>query len=64
MIFLLSMAKKSHFARRPQPIREQVTRRLQEGGEGKQNVEWLRALPEAQNVMAAAFDGQPIHENN
>jgi hypothetical protein len=58
------MTRKGKIARLPQPIREQINRRLQNGEEGKQIAEWLNALPEAIAVLAAEFDGQPISDVN
>ena len=58
------MTRKGKIARLPQPIREQINRRLQNGGEGKQIAEWLNTLPKVTRLMAAEFDGQPINENN
>jgi hypothetical protein len=58
------MTRNGKIARLPQPVREQINRRLQDGSEGKQIVEWLNALPEARAVLEAEFEGQPINENN
>jgi len=58
------MTRNGKIARLPQSIREQINRRLQNGDEGKQIVEWLNALPEVTAQLAAEFDGQPINEPN
>jgi hypothetical protein len=58
------MTRNGKIARLPQPIREQINRRLQNGEEGKQIAEWLNTLPEVRAVMEAEFDGQPINETN
>src|ERR1700689_5227547 len=58
------MTRKGKIARLPQPIREQVNLRLQNGEEGKQIVEWLNTLPEVTAILATEFDGQPINEPN
>ena len=58
------MTRKGKIARLPQPIREQINRRLQNGEEGKQIAEWLNGLPEVIAVLAAEFDGQPISDVN
>ena len=58
------MTRKGKIARLPQPIREQINRRLQNGDEGKQIAEWLNALPEVRAVLEAEFDGQPVNEVN
>jgi hypothetical protein len=58
------MTRRGKIARLPQPIREQINQRLQNGEEGKQIAEWLNTLPEVTSLMAAEFDAQPINENN
>ena len=58
------MTRRGKIARLPQPIREQINHRLQNGEEGKQIAEWLNTLPEVRSLMAAEFDGQPINEDN
>jgi hypothetical protein len=58
------MTRNGKIARLPQPIREQINRRLQNGEEGKQIAEWLNTLPEVTALMTAEFDGQPINEPN
>jgi hypothetical protein len=58
------MTRNGKIARLPHPIREQINRRLQNGGEGKQIAEWLNSLPEATAVVTAEFDGLPINETN
>jgi len=58
------MTRNGKIARLPQPIREQINRRLQNGEEGKQIVEWFNGLPDARTVLEAEFEGQPINENN
>jgi hypothetical protein len=58
------MTRNGKIARLPQPIREQINRRLENGEEGKQIVEWLNTLPEVTALLAAGFDGQPINEPN
>jgi hypothetical protein len=58
------MTRNGKIARLPQPIREQINRRLRNGEEGKQIVEWLNGLPDARTVLEAEFEGQPINENN
>jgi hypothetical protein len=58
------MTRKGKIARLPQAIREQINRRLQNGGEGKQIAAWLNALPDVIAVLSAEFDGQPISEVN
>jgi hypothetical protein len=58
------MTRNGKIARLPQPIREQINRRLLNGDEGKLIAEWLNTLPEVTGLMAAEFDGQPINETN
>ena len=58
------MTRRGKIARLPQSIREQVNRRLENGVEGKQIVEWLNGLPKVKAVMAAQFDGQPVNNSN
>ena len=58
------MTRRGKIARLPQPIREQINHRFENGEEGKQITEWLNTLPEVASLMAAEFDGQPISDNN
>ena len=45
-------------------IREQLSRRLEQGETGKSLVQWLNELPEVKAVLAARFGGRPINEPN
>jgi hypothetical protein len=58
------MTRRGKIARLPQPIREQVNQRLENGEEGKKIVEWLNTLPEVTSLLAADFDGQPVTDSN
>jgi flagellar biosynthesis GTPase FlhF len=58
------MTRNGKIARLPQSIREQINRRLQNGGEGKQITVWLNTLPEVAALMTSEFNGQPISEMN
>jgi hypothetical protein len=58
------MTRLGKIARLPHDIREQLNIRLRDGEEGKQLVEWLNGLPEAQAVLAAKFGGRPINAQN
>jgi hypothetical protein len=58
------MTRRGKIARLPLSIREQVNRRLDNGVEGKQIVQWLNSLPDVAAVMAAEFDGQAVNEPN
>jgi uncharacterized protein YidB (DUF937 family) len=48
----------------PGAIREQLNRRLHDGGQGRQLLEWLNSLPEVQAVVARDFVGKPIRKQN
>jgi len=58
------MTRRGKIARLPLDIREKVNRRLEDGVEGKQIVEWLNSLPKVRALMASEFDGQPVNEPN
>ena len=58
------MTRNGKIARLPAAIREELNRRLLDGEQGKQLVEWLNGLPQAQAVMQAHFQGHPISEKN
>jgi hypothetical protein len=51
-------------ARLPAAIRQELNWRLLNGEEGRLLVAWLNGLPEAQAMLAAHFQGQPIIEMN
>lgn len=58
------MTRRGKIARLPNPLREQINHRLQNGVEAKKIAEWLNTLPEVRRLLHAEFDGQPINENN
>jgi len=58
------VTRRGKIARLPQPIREQINHRLENGQEGKQIAEWLNTLPEVISLLEAEFDGQPVSEAN
>jgi hypothetical protein len=58
------MTRLGKIARLPREIRDQLNLRLSNGEVGRQLVEWLNGLPEAQAVLAAQFGGRPISEQN
>ncbi len=58
------MTRNGKIARLPKDVREQLNRRLEDGDQGKQLVEWLNGLAEVKAVLAAEFSGQPINEQN
>jgi len=51
-------------ARLPQPIREQINRRLQNDEAAKSIAGWLSTLPEANALMAAELHGEPVNERD
>jgi hypothetical protein len=55
---------KGKIARLPRQIREQLNRRLQDGGSGKEIVKWLNSMPEVLKVLAAEFNGHPMRQQN
>src|ERR1035441_7493325 len=59
-----TMTRTGKIARLPRGIREQLTRRLEDGELGTQLVIWLNALPEAQAMLAGEFAGRAISEQN
>ena len=58
------MTQDSKIARLPQGIREQINRRLQNGGSAKEIGEWVNTQSEVKALMAAEFEGAPIVEAN
>jgi hypothetical protein len=54
------MTRNGKIARLPVDIRQQINKRLYEGQEARQVIQWLNALPEVQAVLAAEFKGEPI----
>ena len=57
------MTRKGKIARLPQPIREQINRRLENGEEGKQIAEWLNTLPEVDRRDGGGIR-RPAHQRN
>ncbi len=51
-------------ARLPQTIRDQLNRRLEDGGQGKTLAAWLNSLPEVRAVLKEHFGGRNISEQN
>jgi len=58
------MTRNGKIARLPKAIREELNKRLLDGQQGKQLVEWLNGLPKVQAVMQKEFEGHPISEQN
>ena len=57
-------ARTGKIARLPQSIREDLNRRLEDGQEGGELLEWLHSLPAAKAVLHAKFGGRPISKQN
>jgi len=51
-------------ARLPARLREEVNRRLHDGDSGPVLLEWLNATPEALDICAKHFGGEPISPQN
>ena len=58
------MTRNGKIARLPCSIRDQLNRRLQDGEQGKDLVQWLSTLPEVQAVVKREFAGHPIRAQN
>jgi hypothetical protein len=48
----------------PVAVREELNRRMENGGQGGKLLAWLNSLPEVQAVVAAEFDGKLIRKQN
>jgi hypothetical protein len=51
-------------ARLPKPIRDELARRVDNGEQGKDLVEWLNGLPAVQDVLKEQFAARAINEQN
>jgi hypothetical protein len=51
-------------ARLPMAVREELNRRIQNSELGKPILDWLNALPETREVLAAQFGGKSINSQN
>ncbi len=58
------MTRIGKIARLPRALRNQLNQSLYDGEAGHRLVEWLNALPEAQAVLAAEFEGRAINAQN
>jgi hypothetical protein len=58
------MTHKGKIGKLPKDVREELNRRLDNGGQGRQLLAWLNSLPEVQAVVAAEFGGKPIRKQN
>jgi hypothetical protein len=54
----------SKIARLPHAIREELNRRLRDGGAADPILEWLNSLPEVRTILANSFDGRPVNPTN
>jgi len=61
---LADNALKGKIARLPATVRDEVSRRLNDGQPGSVILPWLNALPAVQAVLAASFDGVPVSDEN
>jgi hypothetical protein len=60
----MNLTRNGKIGRLPRAVREQLNRRLDNGEQGRQLLEWLNSLPEVQAVVAREFGGQPIRKQN
>jgi hypothetical protein len=58
------MTRNGKIARLSRAIRDELSRRLQDGEPGVRLVAWLNGLPDTQRVLATDFGGRPISEQN
>jgi hypothetical protein len=58
------MTRNGKIARLPRPIRDELNRRLDDGQQGTDLVDWLNRLPEVQRIVAESFGGRPITDGN
>ncbi len=60
----MSANRNGKIARLPKSIRDDLGRRIENGEQGKDVVEWLNGLPAVQDVLKEHFGGRPINEQN
>ncbi len=58
------MARQGKIARLPEPIREELNKRLRNGALGPQILPWLNSHPDVVQVMAEFFAGATINAQN
>ena len=58
------LSRNGKIARLPQPLREELNRRLDQGAQGRPLLQWLNSLPEVRAVLAADFEGRPINKQS
>ena len=61
---LMNLTRNGKIARLPQPLREELNRRLDQGAQGSPLLQWLNSLPEVRAVLAADFEGRPINKQS
>jgi len=60
----MNLTLKGKIGKLPKAVREELNRRLDNGGQGRQLLAWLNSLPEVQAIVAAEFGGKPIRKQN
>ena len=60
----MPLTRNGKIARLPQPLREELNRRLDQGVPGRPLLQWLNSLPEVQAVLAADFGDRPINKQS
>ena len=60
----IQMTRTGKIARLPKYVRDQLNRRIEDGEQGKQLVEWLNELPGVQEVLKEQFGGRAVTEQN
>ncbi len=58
------MTHNGKIGRLPQPVIEQLNRRLDDGEPGNLLVAWLNSQPQIQAILQSEFEGRPIREQN
>jgi hypothetical protein len=60
----MNVTRNGKIARLPRSVRQELNCRLDNGEQGKKLIVWLNALPEVQAIVAEAFGGKAIREQN
>ena len=60
----MTPTRNGKIARLPKCIRDDLNRRLEDGEQGKQLVEWLNGLPQVREILEGYFNGHSISEQN
>jgi hypothetical protein len=58
------MSRNGKIARLPEPIREQINRRLQDGENGREIIKWLNSVDEVKAALSEGFDSCQITDGN